>query len=82
MFKQFKKNTDGNVAMMFAGTALTLMIGIGAAVDFGSASNRQQDLQGMIDAATLAAARANSVELADLQTVVDSVVSEHNEDTA
>ena len=80
MFKQFKKNTDGNVAMMFAGTALTLMIGIGAAVDFGSASNRKQDLQGMIDAATLAAARANSVELADLQVVVDSVVSEHNED--
>jgi len=80
MFNTFKKNTDGNVAMMFAGTALTLILGIGAAIDFGSASNRKQDLQDMIDAATLAAAQANTVKIADLQAVVDSVVSQHNED--
>jgi len=79
MFKQFKKNTDGNVAMMFSVTVLTLVLGIGAAVDFSSASSRKQDLQDMIDAATLAAARANSVEVAELQQVVDIVVREHNE---
>jgi len=80
MLNRFKKNTDGNVAMMFSVTILTLILGIGAAVDFGSASNRKQDLQDMIDAATLAAAKSNSVDLAELQAVVNSVVSKHNED--
>lgn len=80
MLNRFKNDTDGNVAMMFAGTALTLILGIGAAIDFGSASNRKQDLQDMIDAATLAAAKANSIDQSELQTVVDTVVREHNED--
>ena len=79
MLNRFKKNTDGNVAMMFAGTALMLVLGIGAAIDFGSASNRKQDLQDMIDAATLAAAKANSVDIAQLQEVVSTIVAEHNE---
>ena len=79
MFKTFKKNTNGNVGMMFAGTSLALIIGLGAAVDFSSASSRKQDLQDMIDAATLAAAKANSLELADLQAIANTVVAEHNE---
>ena len=79
MLNRFKNDTDGNVAMMFAGTALTLILGIGAAIDFGSASNRKQDLQDMIDAATLAAAKANSIDQSELQTVVDTVVREHND---
>ncbi len=80
MFNKFKKNTDGNVAMMFSVTALTLIIGIGAAVDFGSASSRNQDLQDMVDAATLAAAKSNSLELSELEAIAQSVVSQHNED--
>ncbi len=79
MLKKFKNNTDGNVAMMFAGTSLALILGIGAALDFSSASSLKQELQDMIDAATLAAAKTNSVSEADLQAIVDSVVSEHND---
>jgi Flp pilus assembly protein TadG len=80
MFKRFRRNTDGNVAMMFSGAALTLIIGIGAAVDFGSASSRKQNLQDMIDAATLAAAKSNSIDVNKLQVIADSVVARHNTD--
>ena len=79
MFKRFRKNTDGNVAMMFSVTALTLVIGIGAAVDYGSASSRQQDLQDMVDAATLAAAKSNSTDQSELEAVVAEVIAQHND---
>lgn len=78
MFNHLKKNTDGNVAMMFAVTAAMLIVGIGAAVDFGSASSRQQNLQDMVDAATLAAAKSNSTDIAELEAIATNVVKLHN----
>ena len=55
-FKNFKKDTDGNVGMMFAGGALMLLISIGAAVDYSNISRQQSALQAQVDAAVLAAA--------------------------
>ena len=75
----FKEDTGGNVAMMFSVTALTLIVGIGAAVDYGSASSRQQSPQDMVDAATLAAAKSNSTDQSELEAIAAKVVAQHNE---
>ena len=55
-FKNFKKDTNGNVAMMFAGGVLMLLISIGAAVDYSNISRQSSALQSQVDAAVLAAA--------------------------
>jgi Mg-chelatase subunit ChlD len=54
--KDFKKNTDGNVAMMFAVSTVMLLMGIGAAVDYSGMSRAKGELQSQVDAAVLAAA--------------------------
>ena len=56
-YKNFKTDTGGNVAMMFAVSTLMLLGGIGAAIDFSSMSRARVELQSQVDAAVLAAAR-------------------------
>ena len=55
-YKNFKKDTGGNVAMMFAVSTLTLLIAIGAAIDYTNISRARSALQSQVDAAVLAAA--------------------------
>lgn len=55
-FKQFKSETNGNVAMMFAVSTLMLVTGIGAAIDFSNLSRAKNTLQAQVDAGVLAAA--------------------------
>ncbi len=55
-FKRYASETDGNVAVMFAVTALTLVVGTGVALDYSSMSRAQSALQSQVDAGVLAAA--------------------------
>lgn len=77
MFKTFKQSTSGNVATMFAVSAFTLVIGIGAAIDYSGVTSARQNLQDVIDAATLAAGQANTKDLKELQLIVDQVIASH-----
>ena len=74
MFKNFGRNTRGNVATMFSLVLTTILIGIGAAIDYSGVVKQKESLQDTIDAATLAAASSKSTDLAVLQEVVDSFI--------
>jgi len=76
--KQFIKNTEGNVALMFTFAIAALMVCIGAAVDFSAAAGKRQSLQDMIDAATLAAAKSKETDRAKLLEIAETVVAQHN----
>jgi len=75
-FKNFRRNQNGNVAIMFSLMATTLIVTIGAAIDLSGVTSHKQDLQDAVDAATLAAARANTTNEAELQAVVREFMSE------
>lgn len=76
MFTKFKRNTRGNVATMFSLVLTTVLIGIGAAIDYSGVVKQKESLQDTIDAATLAAASSKSTDLAVLQEIVDSFIQE------
>lgn len=78
MFKQFKESTSGNFAIIAAISLSVLLVAIGAAVDFTSATNKQQSLQDMVDNATLAAAQIKDGRRKDMQIMVDKVIAQHN----
>ncbi len=75
-FNKFKRETGGNVAIMFALTISTIVIAVGAAVDYSGISSQKQDLQDAIDGATLAAARANITNEAKLKKIVEEFVEQ------
>lgn len=76
----FRRNEDGNVAMMFSVCLIGVLVSIGAAIDFSGAAKEQQSLQGIIDAATLAAAKANTTDLIELEEIVAKIAAENNVD--
>jgi len=78
MFTKFKRNTRGNVAIMFSLVLSTVLVGIGAAIDYSGLINQKESLQDTIDAATLAAASSKSTDLAVLQEIVDSFIQNTN----
>ena len=55
--KRFKSDESGNVSLMFAASFVAMFIGIGAAIDLSLVSKSKSQLQGMTDAATMAATR-------------------------
>jgi Flp pilus assembly protein TadG len=54
--KDFAKNTSGNVAIMFALSAIPLFIGAGAAIDFGRYVAVNSQMNAALDSASIAAA--------------------------
>jgi len=58
--KNYKKKTDGNVALTFSLMVVPVLIVIGAAVDFSRLSSVQKKVQDAADAAALNAALAYS----------------------
>ena len=54
IFKQYKKNEDGNIAVMFVGSFLMLYLLVGTAVDVSMMHRSQAKLQDLTDAAALA----------------------------
>jgi len=78
MFKRYLKNTSGQVAVMFAVGAMTLLAGIGAAIDFNTIASKRSSFQNFADAAVLAAARSGKTEHADLLEVAKTSVLANN----
>ncbi len=78
MFKKYLKDTSGNMAAIFAVSAMALLIGVGAATDFSSASKLRSSYQSIADTATLAAARSGKTTQADLLAVAQEFVAAHN----
>lgn len=78
MFRAYRKNTDGNVAMMFSVSIFGILVAVGAAMDFSQASRHKQNLQDIIDAATLAAAKAKTEDRSELEQIAADVVEQHN----
>ena len=56
ILKNYRSDPNGNVAMMFAVSALMLLTGVGAAVDFSNMTRARAQLQAQVDAGVLAAA--------------------------
>jgi len=58
MFKlqTYKKNTDGNLSMMFGGCVMIIMFGVAAAADYSGMVSKKADLRDQVDNATLSAA--------------------------
>lgn len=68
--KDFGGNRSGNVAIVFALSAVVLMLGIGAAVDIGRWLHARDKTLAAIDAAVLAGARALQLDDADTDVAV------------
>jgi Flp pilus assembly protein TadG len=66
IFQQFKTNTSGNVAIIFALAIVILAVAVGLAIDSSRAVYAKSKLQNALDAAALAAARQlENVEMSD-----------------
>ena len=78
VLKTFKADTRGNVATMFAVTISMLLLLGGAAVDYSGLSSKEQSLQDAVDAATLAAAKANTADESQLKIIVKKFLNEKN----
>lgn len=76
--KTYWNNESGNVAMMTGLALATVMITVGAALDFTSVSGRTNDIQNMADAAVLAAAKSRSDDPAELENIVKTLIDQHN----
>lgn len=70
-FRPFAKASGGSVAVVFGLMAVTLAIGVGAAVDLMRASNYRGQLQAAADAAALAGAAASA---ASRDTIANTVL--------
>jgi Flp pilus assembly protein TadG len=68
--RDFGGNRSGNVAIVFALSAVVLMLGIGAAVDIGRWLHARDKTLAAIDAAVLAGARALQLDDADTDVAV------------
>ena len=78
MFQKYLKNTSGNVAVIFAVSLLTLLVGVGAAMDLSSISAKKSNYQGLADAAVLAAARSGETTQAALELIAIDAVNGNN----
>jgi Flp pilus assembly protein TadG len=63
---------------MFSVSVFAMLICVGAAVDFNAATSQKQNLQDIVDSATLAAAKSNSTKENQLKGIVRKFVQEHN----
>lgn len=59
---RFKSNRNGNISILFAASLPVMLAGVGAAIDFASASMLHDQMQEAIDAATLAAASKGTAD--------------------
>ncbi|RZV41092.1 MAG: pilus assembly protein, partial [Acidimicrobiales bacterium] len=78
MLRKYRKNSDGNVAMMFGATALLVLALVGFAVDYNGITASKVKYQAMADAAVLMAAGSGVQDEAELQALAEQVVAAHN----
>jgi len=80
IYKKFIRETEGNIAVMFAVMVSVLLLGIAGAVDFSSLFNEKQKAQNVVDSATLAATKAifiNDASPEKAQKLVDEILADH-----
>lgn len=78
MFNSFFKDVKGSMAPIFAVVIVTLLVGVGAAVDFTNLNAKKTSYQSMADAAVLAAAKSGKTKQADLLAVAKEFVTANN----
>jgi Flp pilus assembly protein TadG len=78
MLKRYLYGTGGNVAMMFSGTILVVLMGIGAAIDFNGMSSQRVKYQALADMAVLAAAASGEDNPAELKKIAKAAVDGNN----
>ncbi len=78
MLKSYLKNTAGNMAMTFAVSAMFVLAGIGAAIDFNAMSSDRSTYQSYADAAVLAVARSDEENIDALIQIAQDTVDGNN----
>lgn len=73
--KKYKKDTSGNVALMFSAAVFAVLIGVGVAVDTSMAAKTKLSLQNTADAAVLAAAKSGETDPAKLKRVAEDYIN-------
>jgi len=76
--KNYLKDTAGNMAMTFAISAMFILAGVGAAIDFSTVSSKRVSYQNLADIAVLAAAKSGETDQDDLQDIAQDVVDANN----
>ena len=75
LFRRFRHGKGGNVAVLFALTAVPLITVVGAAVDYSGAANLQSHLQADTDAAALVACKSPLTAEADLKALAQKALN-------
>ncbi len=65
LFKRFSANTKGTIAVTYALSLVPILAAAGAAIDLARYSSMQTQMQGALDASTLAAAAAKDKSVAE-----------------
>ena len=76
-FADFRRDTTGSMAVPFALGLVTLIGGIGCAIDFGMAAKSHDRVQNVADIASLKAAQSLETDSAALNTIAVQVFEEH-----
>ena len=79
---RFWKNSNGNISIMLGLAMVPLMLGAGAAIDFGRASYARTVLQGAADAAAIAGATSKDKSTSKLQTIVEQYLAANHAEQA
>ena len=74
---KYFRNTDGNVAIMFAVSLTAILAVVGAAVDYTDFENRHRNLQNASDAALLAALSSGETKIKDLEVIAENVFAQN-----
>jgi len=77
IFENFKRDTRGNVAMMFGIMTTVLIAGAGIAIDGSRLLSLRSNLQGISDIAALAGASVANVDGSNREQVVQEAVEFH-----
>lgn len=78
LLRNFKKDTNGNMAATFAVAILMILACVGAALDFSMAQSSRNKMQDTADTAVLAAAKSGETTQSALLRVAQDVVNTNN----
>ena len=78
LYRRYKKDTGGALAIIYAVLAMVLLLGVGAAFDTSMAQKTKSRIQDAADAAVLAAARSGEITQPRLQAVAQAAVDANN----
>lgn len=77
LVNRFKTNTSGNVAIIFALSAVPMFMAAGAALDFVRASNSKTQMQAALDAGALAAAASPDLSDSEREDIANAVFNQN-----